>query len=783
MTTSDYSTRTAVVLDTVHEHDHEHDHDMHHELDLNSYVRPTNEANTTGGVDQTNLDRSISPNKPNSDTSSKRNRIQAVFLSRSNANDKKTSTVSANSVVVLSNPTNNTSGPGGGTNGRDDICEHANIVAALSQHASAAMPVASLALLPPPQKLQPTISNASSSSSSSTAKQFLIGRVRSRSKSDPQSVPDKSLFSKFFPKKTKKPLPTLLTTTTKAIENQTNINSNKKRQNMNNNLLTTNYQRSNNYEDDDDELDDRTASTGSLSDNVRQNNKHDGIGSGRSSNTIRGGSRTSSGSGKNISAGPNALSLPTSDSQYYASMSSAPTGFSISYHKRMSKGNDGLRLQAALGRLQQQSKQSTTTSGGTSQLLSLFQDPKRSGAQSPNNLTGSTRLGKTHSGQTTIIAKNSSSDQPSVYCIRPTSSSSTQDIDDTFISDDEIYTQFMRTHTCYDIMPKSSKLVVFDTQLAVKKAFYALVHNGVRAAPIWDTKRQRFTAMLTITDFILILQKYYKEPNAKIEELEEHRIETWREVLREYEKPLLSIKPTDSLFEAVRTLVENHVHRLPIVDPISHNVIFILTHKRILRFLYLYIYDWPQPTYLCKTLEELNLGTYHNMHIIDENTTVIEALNQFVKYRISALPIVDSQRKLVNIYSKFDVIGLAADKTYTNLNMTIKEALSYRKERLETVAKCYKNETLAACMERIVKAEVHRLVVVDNDEHVIGVLSLSDLLNYIVIRPTKTQLSVSPPPPSTTTQLVPTINVFNEDDPVVEEDENTDEEAIEKKTN
>ena len=101
----------------------------------------------------------------------------------------------------------------------------------------------------------------------------------------------------------------------------------------------------------------------------------------------------------------------------------------------------------------------------------------------------------------------------------------------------------MRTHTCYDIMPKSSKLVVFDTQLAVKKAFYALVHNGVRAAPIWDSKRQKFTAMLTITDFILILQKYYKEPNAKIEELEEHRIETWRDVLREYEKPFLYIKP------------------------------------------------------------------------------------------------------------------------------------------------------------------------------------------------------------------------------------------------
>jgi hypothetical protein len=222
-------------------------------------------------------------------------------------------------------------------------------VATLSQHASAAIPVAALVL--PPTKVQ-----SSNTNSTSSAKQFLIRRVRSRSKSDPQSVPDKSLFSRFFPKKTKKPLATLLTTTTKSIDTHTNINSNRKRQNINNNLLTTNYQ-----EDDDDELDERTVSTGSLSDTDQQNSKDDRITGTRSSNVTRGGSRTNSGNGKNTTAGPNALSLPTSDSQYYASMSSAPTGFSISYHKRMSKGADDLRIQAALRNLQQQSKQSAAT--------------------------------------------------------------------------------------------------------------------------------------------------------------------------------------------------------------------------------------------------------------------------------------------------------------------------------------------------------------------------------------------------------------------------------------
>lgn len=123
----------------------------------------------------------------------------------------------------------------------------------------------------------------------------------------------------------------------------------------------------------------------------------------------------------------------------------------------------------------------------------------------------------------------------------------------------------------------------------VKKAFFALIYNGVRAAPLWDSKQQKFVGMLTITDFILILQKYYREANAKIEELEEHKIETWREVLKEYRRPFIYLRPEDTLYDAINILTKNRVHRLPIIDPLTGNVVCIMTHKRILRYLYLFV--------------------------------------------------------------------------------------------------------------------------------------------------------------------------------------------------
>lgn len=49
-----------------------------------------------------------------------------------------------------------------------------------------------------------------------------------------------------------------------------------------------------------------------------------------------------------------------------------------------------------------------------------------------------------------------------------------------FAEEDEsqIFVKFFKFHKCYDLIPTSAKLVVFDTQLLVKKAFFALVYNG-----------------------------------------------------------------------------------------------------------------------------------------------------------------------------------------------------------------------------------------------------------------------------------------------------------------
>lgn len=174
---------------------------------------------------------------------------------------------------------------------------------------------------------------------------------------------------------------------------------------------------------------------------------------------------------------------------------------------------------------------------------------------------------------------------------------------------------------------------------------------------------------------------------------------------------------------------------MPVIDPASGNVLYILTHKRILKFLYIFAALIPKPRFLQRRISELGIGTFKEIATVQDLATVFEALTIFVERRVSALPVVNEHGKVVALYSRFDVINLAAQKNYNNLNMTMREAISSRSCWMEGVLKCYPYETLETILDRIAKAEVHRLVLVDCEDVVRGIVSLSDILQALVLSP------------------------------------------------
>lgn len=289
---------------------------------------------------------------------------------------------------------------------------------------------------------------------------------------------------------------------------------------------------------------------------------------------------------------------------------------------------------------------------------------------------------------------------------------------------------FFKYHKCYEILPKSAKVIIFDTQFLVRKTFPTLISHGIRSAPLWDANKKLLVGMITVTDFIRILLHYDAE-NLYIDDLERHSLHNWKKILRPSRKPLVSVGPDQSLHEAINLLSKNRVHRLLMIDPYTGDVLYVLSHKRILRFLFVYLNEFPELTFFHKTIHDLKIGTYADIVSVTDNTSIRTAFQLLLEKDISALPVLDDDGILLDVYPKYEVLNLVSEKLYTNLSTTIGEIRNKKKDWEEKLQKCRSSITLYEALEVIVRTESHRLLLVNKDDRLIGIVSLSDILVYL----------------------------------------------------
>ncbi|KAH7276643.1 hypothetical protein KP509_39G016000 [Ceratopteris richardii] len=131
---------------------------------------------------------------------------------------------------------------------------------------------------------------------------------------------------------------------------------------------------------------------------------------------------------------------------------------------------------------------------------------------------------------------------------------------------------FLTSHTAYELLPDSGKVVALDILLPIKQAFHVLYEQGIPLAPLWDSVQQQFVGMLTASDFIAILMQIRSNrATLSEEELETHTIAAWKnEKIRladslQRRHSLVYVGPDDSLKEVVRKLLRYQVTTVPVL--------------------------------------------------------------------------------------------------------------------------------------------------------------------------------------------------------------------------
>ncbi|KAL6849061.1 AMP-activated serine/threonine-protein kinase regulatory subunit [Amphichorda felina] len=295
---------------------------------------------------------------------------------------------------------------------------------------------------------------------------------------------------------------------------------------------------------------------------------------------------------------------------------------------------------------------------------------------------------------------------------------------------------FLKVRCGYDVFPLSFRLIVLDNDLLIKKSLNIMIQNAIVSAPLWDSHSSSFAGILTATDYINVIQYYCQFPD-EMAKLDQFRLSS----LRDIEKAIgavpietVSVNPLTPLFDAIRRMLSTRARRIPLVDIDDETgkewVVSVITQYRILKFIA--VNNEHNTVFLKKTVRELNLGTYTNLATTQMNNSVLDVIHQMVKRNISCVPVVDDDNRLLNVFEAVDVIPCIRGGAYEELNGTIGDALCKRPEDSPGIYTCSEHDRLQAVFDTIRKSRVHRLLVVDDDSKLRGIISLSDILSYVL---------------------------------------------------
>lgn len=197
----------------------------------------------------------------------------------------------------------------------------------------------------------------------------------------------------------------------------------------------------------------------------------------------------------------------------------------------------------------------------------------------------------------------------------------------------------------------------------------------------------------------------------------------------------VSVHPARPLYEACRTMLKTRARRIPLVDTDDETgremVVSVITQYRLLKFIAVNVMETEL---LKKSVFEIGLGTYGpELETASMDTPVIDVIHMMVKKSISSVPIVDRNRRVLNVFEAVDVITLIKGGAYEELTTTVGEALSKRAEDFAGIYTCSEDDRLDSIFDTIRKSRVHRLVVIDDDNLLRGVISLSDIFKYVLL--------------------------------------------------
>eukprot|EP01041_Mallomonas_annulata_P008341 gene8341-17179_t len=311
-----------------------------------------------------------------------------------------------------------------------------------------------------------------------------------------------------------------------------------------------------------------------------------------------------------------------------------------------------------------------------------------------------------------------------------------------FRTSQEAVQSIFNSNKCYELMPTSCKIIIFESGISFQLAFYALIEHDAEVAPIWDPAQKTFVGLMTTVDFIEALRLYHAQ-GVSLYELGNRSITD----ILSIPKPLhvikhnnfLSVDAESSVYQMCCLLDTLNSDFVPIIDSKEKNIVGALGY---LDILYLLAHCAQQFQLVAVvTIDQLTTLNITENLTVSKSTLFHNVLQVLEERQLSCIPITDETGHVIGLYQKSDVAFLSKSNTPDNIisnfsNLQIGEVIQQQNELLSSgspnFCSCNMNTNMKDLLDSLVNFRVTRAICLDDRGRFVCVVEVRDVLRHFL---------------------------------------------------
>ncbi|KAL6067955.1 CBS domain containing protein [Balamuthia mandrillaris] len=300
------------------------------------------------------------------------------------------------------------------------------------------------------------------------------------------------------------------------------------------------------------------------------------------------------------------------------------------------------------------------------------------------------------------------------------------------------WTELLENTPVVEVCPKSKPLIVLQATTTLETALSTLAENNILSAPVVESKEKPdflgFVDVLDVTGYVV---RSWRHNPDRFDDADFVKQNLFQEHIRKVLNfsrvdDAVVIDEASSVADAIRVFTDpekyhhhhrGSVHRIALMNAETKAITNIVSQSDIIAFAHRNSDLLPNAN---KTLEELRV--MHANILVRVDSPFIDALEILYMNRVSGICLVDQESRVSGNLSASDLRSITPDSFKFFLGSTLQFLVKGTKSKLGAPVSCQRNTALKDALALLVENHVHRIFVVDRNDHTQGVVTLSDLL-------------------------------------------------------